>query len=373
MAQKTSSDMLNTIGFEKSKIGSGDKEVGYQIKETSLCSLMGSLLVCFSIMGLLVVMMVYDVRLEKKTLHRQVRTVEHHAARKLAEVQMSLWSQYRDDVAESKEADLLMKHMEKTYGRFQGKFQEAVNELAQELNLNQEKAGKFADRILHIVADMQQDNIQHSKHLLDHLVKAGKRGAALEKHVDKEILANVEAEKKKMDEGGKEASEDNDIDELNNILQGFFDTFNDHKSEFGEKVRSNFETGHKVYDQLVALQAKITGDNPPSDVELGEELSKIDLASVGAPLGEGRVLPLSDIVEELVLIPKIPHEEIKKLEQAWKKGKMDAVEIFTQLEEWHESGKVPSGWLQMGVEADEKKEEEEEAKLGQANKANKAR
>merc|ERR1719261_1338396 len=84
----------------------------------------------------MVVSMVYDVRFEKKNLHRMMRVEEHHAASKLAQVQMELWSQYRDDVQESHEARTLLKHLDASYGEFQGKFQGAVTEFAAELNLN---------------------------------------------------------------------------------------------------------------------------------------------------------------------------------------------------------------------------------------------
>merc|ERR1719414_567482 len=56
----------------------------------------------------MVVFMVYDIRLEKKSFHRDMRVEEHHAASKLAQVQMELWSQYRDDVEESHEAARLL-------------------------------------------------------------------------------------------------------------------------------------------------------------------------------------------------------------------------------------------------------------------------
>jgi len=357
-------EMLNSVGFEKSKIGSGDKEVGYKIKESTLGSLVGSIFLCFLVMCGLVVVMVYDVKLEKKTLHREVRQVEHHAATKLAHVQMELWSQYRDDVQESREASILLKHLEASYGEFQGRFQTAVNELAQELNLPQERSAKFADRILHLVTDMQQDNIKHAKHLLDHLVNSGKKGKQLEKHVDKEILKNAEGEKQKIaDEGLPEEPEDvpeGEKDPLKDILKGFWFTFADYDKEMGTKVRENFKKGGPVYDQIKALQSKLTSETPPSEEEIGLELDKIDLASVGAPLGEGRILPPADIVEELFLIPQVPFEKLRDLKKQYESGKKDTLSVFSQLEEWHEKNLIPSGWLQMGVNEEEKQEDKEE-------------
>ena len=44
---------------------------------------------------------------------------------------------------------------------------------------------------------------------------------------------------------------------------------------------------------------------------------------MGAGLGSGRILPLNDIVDELTLIPHIPHEALKKMEKDWRDGTKD--------------------------------------------------
>jgi hypothetical protein len=292
---------------------------------------------------------------------------------------MELWSQYRDDVKESHEASRLMTRLEETKGEFEGKIKGAVNEFSRELNLNPDKAAKFADKLLHLVADMQKENIKHAKVLLDHLVSAGKKGQSLEKHLDKEMLKDIEHEAKNIEkdvadgmaledlkhlpdgalpDGDASESEDKEDSEdpLKDMLEGFFSVFDDHEQEFGGKVRENFNKGGAVYDQLKALHTKITEgkDHPPSEEEVAEELDKIDLASVGAPLGSGRVLQINDIVEELVLIPKVPHEELHSLEKKWRAGELDSVTLFTKLQELHDKGVIPSGWLQMGVNRQEK-------------------
>merc|ERR1711988_781164 len=112
--------------------------------------------------------------------------------------------------------------------------------------------------------------------------------------------------------------------------------------------------------QLKALNAKIVGPEPPSEDEVTEELDKIDLTSVGAGLGSGRVLPVNDIVQELVLIPTVPFEKLKELEKAWRGGTQDSVSLFSELQQLHEEGKIPSGWLQKGVDRQEKEDQEDE-------------
>eukprot|EP00929_Paragymnodinium_shiwhaense_P108966 TRINITY_DN75313_c0_g1_i1.p1 TRINITY_DN75313_c0_g1~~TRINITY_DN75313_c0_g1_i1.p1 ORF type:complete len:417 (+),score=172.81 TRINITY_DN75313_c0_g1_i1:89-1252(+) len=383
----TTPDLLTTVGFEKGKIGSGDKEVGYQIKQTSLCSLIGSVLACFAVMGLMVVSMVYDVHFEKKTLHRQIRQEEHHGAAKLAQVQMELWSQYHDDIREAQEAQILLNHLNKAYSEFQGKFHGAVSEFAKELNLEEKRSAKFADKILHLVADMQQSNIKHSKRLLEHLVSAGKKAKPLEKFVDREVVKEVVEEEKRMQEdkadgidvvapiaqAAAEGKKGEDLkpeeeDPLKKMLEGFWNTFADYEGEFGGKPRKELADspsshGGQVYKQITDLHAKIISETPPSEDEIAEELEKIDLSGIGAGLGSGRVLPVNDIVEEIALIPKIPHQELADLEKEWKSGAKDSMTVFEHLSQLHEKGLVPSGWLQMGVDEEEKEEERMEEKI----------
>merc|ERR1712151_1193451 len=102
--------------------------------------------------------------------------------------------------------------------------------------------------------------------------------------------------------------------------------------------------------------AGITADSPPSEEEVEKELEAIDLTSVGAGLGQGRILPANDIVEELAMIPSIPHQELTALEKAWRSGEKDSLLVFEQLQEWHDKHVLPSGWLQGGVNQIEKEE-----------------
>merc|ERR1711879_68389 len=108
----TTPDILHTVGFEKTKLGSGDKESGYQIKRSSLTSLVIGTLVCFGIVAFVAVTMVYDVHFDLKPQYQQHRLEEHRTAKKLAQAQMALWSQYRDDIHESQEAGRLLKTLD---------------------------------------------------------------------------------------------------------------------------------------------------------------------------------------------------------------------------------------------------------------------
>jgi len=272
-----------------------------------------------------------------------------------------------------------------------------VDEASTELGLNPVKASKFAEKIVHLVADTQKESSGHMKHLVDHLVAAGKKSVKLEKLVDKQIHKELKAEKtlmkadaqegidvgshakhqvppapgkdekaeKKADPDAKDSEEDEDP--LKDLLEGFFFTFKDFSAEFTESVREKMKPGNAVYDEVEALHKKMLSKTKPED-EMSEEevqtaLTKIDLASVGAGLGGGRVLPPADIVEELSLIPKVPFKKLIALETAWRKGEKDTAVVLEELNELHAKGLVPGGWLQMGVNQEEKIEEMEEERL----------
>jgi len=71
-------------------------------------------------------------------------------------------------------------------------------------------------------------------------------------------------------------------------------------------------------------------------------------------------LPVGDIVEEIFLIPHVPYKILTELEEKWKTGKVDSVVVFEKLEELHDKNKIPSGWMQMGVDNEEGLEQREE-------------
>jgi len=163
----------------------------------------------------------------------------------------------------------------------------------------------------------------------------------------------------------READED---DPLKEMLTGFFFTFNDFEKEFQDKTRKSMVDGSPVYEAIKALYEKTQAEEPPSEEELQAELDKIDLKSVGAArssqwmtaIQSGRVLAVFDIIEELYMIPKMPVKELHKLETQWNKGEMDSVTVFERLQELHLKKELPSGWLQVGVDKQEKEEEREE-------------
>ncbi|CAJ1348771.1 unnamed protein product [Effrenium voratum] len=334
----------------------------FRIKKTRLIGLVVAGFGCMCILGLLGVWSQFEIHLERRSLRKELRKEEHHAASKLAQVGMELWSEYRDDIHESHEAQMLMKILNTSYGTFEAKVKSTVDASSKQLGLDKEKAAKLADTLLHLVADQQQQGLKHTKRLVDHLVEVGKRAVPLEKAAEKEVMAEVKAEEKLLEEdrasgdalpqsqGGNHTELD---DPLHGILEGFFWIFDDYEREFSGKPREQLKKGNKAFDALEALNDKM---DELTEGQVAEELDKIDLETVGAGLGSGRVLPARDIVEELLMIGSIPHQKLRELQKAWKDGKEDSVSIFEQISEMHEQHLVPSGWLQKGVDEDEREE-----------------
>jgi len=373
----TTPDLFQTVGFEKSKIGSNDTELGYAIKRTRLIGLIVATMGCMSILAVLGVWSQFEVKFEKRSAHKELRKQEHRAASKLTEVGMQLWGEYRDDIKESHQAQALLKNLNVSNIMFKAQLKKKVAESSKELNLNSDKASMLVNDILNLVADHQQNNIKHTKGLVDHLVEAGKRAVPMEKRTEHEVMKEVQEEAKAIKEdvetgealpepelpeaeAGKNSSEP--ADPLKGILEGFFFIFNDYEREFGGKPRQLMKPGHGAFDGLKKLAEEM---EDLSDAELAKKLDTIDLDSVGAGLGSGRILPAADIVEELLMIGDIPHKQLKELEQDWRAGTQDSVSVFGIISKLHEEHKVPSGWLQRGVDEDEKEEtlrEEEEEK-----------
>merc|ERR1711920_1204254 len=140
-------------------------------------------------------------------------------------------------------------------------------------------------------------------------------------HMEEDAQAGISLDEPKSDVGN--ATDPGDADPLKSMLEGFWYTFNDYEGEFRGKARELLKDGNPVYEQVKALHEKIQSESPPSEEEVEKVLEGIDLTSVGAGLGEGRILPANDIVEELALIPTIPHEELAALEKAWRSGEKD--------------------------------------------------
>lgn len=363
-------DILESAGFKKTKIG---KSLGYSIERSKLRRLTGGIVFGLGIVSLIGVGSQFEVHFERRSFHRQIRKEEHHAANKLAKAEMELWSHYRDDIKESNEAATVLSRLSASTDSFQGRLKEAVEAVAANIGLKQDKAASLTGAILHLVADLQTNNTRLTKRLVDHLVNAGKKSVALETHAEKEALADVKEEEERQieDDEDDEPQEQDEDNELKALLEGFWATFHDHEKEFAGHRAEFSKPDSEIYKQLEALHEKLISNDPPTDEDVSAELDGINMASLGlgplAALGSGRSLPPSDLADELYLIPKIPHDKLNDLERDWKAGKKNTDGALEELLELQRKGLIPVGWMNMGVdqeededERDEEREEEEE-------------
>merc|ERR1712203_29858 len=114
--------------------------------------------------------------------------------------------------------------------------------MGDDLTLQPDKARALADKVLTLAAKLQDKNLKSAKYLVDHLIKGGKKGAALQKHSEKEALKQMKEEKARMeDDADAAATAEQGADEpedepLKQMLQGFWDTFKDYEREFAGKA-----------------------------------------------------------------------------------------------------------------------------------------
>ena len=88
----------------------------------------------------------------------------------------------------------LLTALQTSYTEVKPQLQAAVDEVARETGLNPDRAADFADRILHVVADLENNSVAHARKLIDHLVKDGTKGEKLGRRAEEEILSRVRAE-----------------------------------------------------------------------------------------------------------------------------------------------------------------------------------
>merc|ERR1712226_1817918 len=146
-------------------------------------------------------------------------------------------------------------------------------------------------------------------------------------------------------------------DPLKEMVEGFFVTFNEFEREFTAAVKAKFQDGNPVFEQVKKLYGKIKAMEALGEEVITDELTKIDLASVGARVESANNLPAADFVETLALVPKIPSKNLAQMETSWRRGETDTMDIFEQLSDMHERGVIPAAWLQMGVNQQQKEEE----------------
>merc|ERR1719254_67448 len=85
----------------------------------------------------------------------------------------------------------LVKGMNASYDHLAENIHQAIDDAVKDLQISKVKAPKVADDVLAVVADARKRSLQQTHFLMEHIMKQGKRGKQLEKHVQKELHAEV--------------------------------------------------------------------------------------------------------------------------------------------------------------------------------------
>mmetsp|Transcript_106261 Transcript_106261/g.298891 ORF Transcript_106261/g.298891 Transcript_106261/m.298891 type:complete len:365 (-) Transcript_106261:103-1197(-) len=352
-------DVLETAGFKPGKIGAGDKEPGYTIGKTHLSRLASMIVLAVTLLVLLLVWSQFEIHFERRSLQRKFRKEEHHAASKLAKVEMELWSHFRDDIHESLEARAFYNSLNASYVQLESKIESAITQNTQDLGLSAAKANVLVQRIVRLLADHRADNLHDAEGLIHHLIKAGRKGEKLQKHLDEEIkrdmkheVREMEAHEKVEDDGdaeevigeGGDADGDEDEHELKPIVQEFWKTYDEFAKTYPAVV--SMKTDSEMYKSLEGLRTKLDSDeNTMSDEDGEAELKRIDLQSVGIKR-EDVDLGIRDLLEVLTCMPNMPHSKLRDLEKAWLSDEKQTFIVLDELHELAGEGKLPSVWLE---------------------------
>mmetsp|Transcript_22982 Transcript_22982/g.64138 ORF Transcript_22982/g.64138 Transcript_22982/m.64138 type:complete len:380 (+) Transcript_22982:59-1198(+) len=369
-------DLMETVGFKPGKVGPGEKELGYSIEKSRLGKVMLAVIAALVLLGLLLVWTQFEIHLEKRSLKKKMRHEEHHAATKLAKVEMELWSHFHDDIHESQEARAILRVLNASYEDFRVKLQNTINNEAKEFSISPEKASHMADKVLHLLAEHKQMTLKHTKSLVDHIVLQGTQSAKAEKKLDKEVSKEMDDEEGYMKDAGDDEefppgeNGEADEEELKVIIGAFWETYAAFQKQFGTGSNVTVKEDSAAYKHLQDLQQLFSSDQPPSDEEVHSTLQTMDLAtSIGQDFVEDPndffMRSPQDYVETILAIPRLPTKELAELETQWKAKSLDAYTILNHLHDWEGEGKIPTSWIERGVEREEYDEEEDGAAGGE--------
>lgn len=360
----TTPDLLTTVGFERRKLGNGDKEVGYAIRSSNLVVIAVGIVAFAAVLSFAVVWSLFEIRFERRHAHHELRVEEHHAALKLARVEMELWSELRADVHESQEARVLLQSLNASYEELTHKLRNSIGKLCRDNGLHAEKATLISHKVLHLIVEHRQETIRHAKTLVDHLVNVGKKSAKLEKKLerkmDKEMKQeiNMETEEASLEEDGMK-----DPPQIKMMVVNFWRLFDKFHSTYPDAIKL-LKKDAPAFQMAVDLWKRAEDqDIVLGEDELDKELQAIDLKNLGMEYiknsNEFTQDPY-DFLEMVVAVPGVPFVEMGALEQEWKAGTKDSYAVLEQLREWKEAGRLPETWVAESVSEEEEEDREGE-------------
>mmetsp|Transcript_46400 Transcript_46400/g.131219 ORF Transcript_46400/g.131219 Transcript_46400/m.131219 type:complete len:358 (+) Transcript_46400:55-1128(+) len=340
-------DIFTTVGFERRKFGASGKELGYLIAKPQLSKLTAVVIAPILVLGLFVAWTEFEINVERRSHQRDMRSTEHRTAAKLAEIEMELWSHYREDIRESHEAQTLLRNLNASYDDFKFQLQGTMLRAAKDLGLTSDEASLLTETALQIVADHRHRNMRQTRDLVDHLVSVGQKGSRLQQHLDDEVARDMREETRHIVE------HDEDMDwrgspedvKLSAIVNGFFETYREYLSDFSIAIHSLHE-GSDVYVQLMDMHARAEEGREDGIEPFLDSLHRQQVIPRFTRGANTFMRTLSEFLGVLLMTPRVPHEQLSALEEEWDANTRDPYSVLTQLHEWEVEGRVPGYWLE---------------------------
>jgi len=334
-------ELLGHLGFRRRKFGSGDKELGYEIDGLPLSRLLLAVGLAAALLASLVGWSQYEIRLERRSFHRKLRREENAAAAQLAQVEMELWTHFRDDVRDSREALQLMDSLNSSLDELSVKLQTTIGKMARNFGLPQDKASILADTTVSLMAEQRQESIRHARGLLGHLLREGGGAEA----------AAGGSRRPGGGEGGLSPAARQE-GELRELVGGFWQAHAAFQRHFAPARVKLVQGGGPLNKQLRDLRASLQGgelSGQEADAaqrrvadSLGLSLDHEDLAFLKSP---------ADLLEVLLALPAFPTQELARLQSQWSpapgsEGSGDPYALLSLLHDWRARGRLPAPWLE---------------------------
>lgn len=323
----SSPELLSLLGFRRRKLGTDDKELGYEIGGASLGRLIlwGALAV--AVLCGLTAWSQFEVRLERRSFHRRLRREEQDAAARLSQVEMELWAHFREDVRESRQARELMDTLNSSYDVLGSRLQTTIGKMARNFGLPEDKASILADATISVMAEQRQESVRHARELLSHLLQRDPSPGTPARAADRSA-----AEEQKQ--------------ELDQLVEGFWQAHGAFRRHFGDAARELSAAGPpaELLELKVALaesapgeQADMAGAFYKAAASLGLDLDHPDLAFLTTP---------AELVELAAALPEFPDQELSDLEALRAGGAEDPYALLAHLHTWRLEGRLPAVWLE---------------------------
>eukprot|EP00927_Polykrikos_kofoidii_P082955 TRINITY_DN8383_c0_g2_i1.p1 TRINITY_DN8383_c0_g2~~TRINITY_DN8383_c0_g2_i1.p1 ORF type:complete len:387 (+),score=91.66 TRINITY_DN8383_c0_g2_i1:148-1308(+) len=346
--------LLESAGIKPSQIGINGKESGYTITRER-CRLILMLVMVF--VGALccgIVGQMFELRIERRggleTLkHAATRT--KRAAARLAKVEMDLWGHFKDDNDEVGAVREFLETMNESYTSLHEELSLELASAANASNLSPTKARLFSATIIEEVVNHRNRTTEEIHSLLDKIIAAGKKSAALRTHVEQDLVNEMlqhvaEEADDELDDYGEDHVNDEENEDLEVSVTEFFDIYDAFSNSFPGPY-PELATGTPTMRSLQNLLDAIDLGLSPEEAEA--RLEKLHLETMKLDFKKNTNLYTKDVreyVEMLVFFDRIPRSEIRKWMVLWHNSKeKHAFEMWTKLIQLKKKKELPNHWF----------------------------